>query len=696
MLADRAHIYCINSFSRVDSLTMLGNIIGEKRIVDERQSALKLIRFVGGLPLALRVIGSAIAEAGMVTLVEYCELLQSERSRLEHLIDWEDMSQNVRASFELSYGRLKPDQQQIYSQLALFGGQSFSANAVASLTQRPSTLIKIHLGRFRSLSLLEFGNIEQTEAVQQKRARYHFHPLLHTFAREKLGEPDPSLQKRLVVYYADFVEQFGVIETYTQLDDEWENIQAAVLWAHKQGWDDLFHRLLVGLTQLDLGVMGFLDVRGYWREGIAWFEQFLQTPTGKQNNLTTAFCYLKQGLFASYLSDSQVAQNALLQSYALVENPKNEQEALCHGYTCEALSRVTISDGLETMLSWSEKAIEQLERFDSAVSKQLQGYIFVRQSSIWGKMGDMDAGHTAVQKGIHLLPDRPTAARIGAYTNLGIFRDYQNDHEESARYWLSAIADAEQIGDARRMINLWQNLGAASMLQGDFAQALTYCNNVIEHARRIGAVRLECKGLCTVGGIFILIGRREEAAEKLRAGIALAQQWDVYMQEVACRLYYIELQLALGLLNNREELTRCDELVEKYDLTAWRGEMLIVKARNALLNQKYIEAKGVIEQALQQPLVMAKRGKVLQVKGKILVSLNQFDEAMNILIESAETLDGSDRFEYANTQFEIAKLRYKQDDAVNIRPDLEYVLGEFQKMGATPKVNDVQTLLALL
>jgi hypothetical protein len=85
-----------------DSQELLEKLLGRDRIAAELEAVERIISLVGGLPLALRIIGATLQLQKMRRLSDYAESLSAERERLKKLSIRGDSDLDVRASLSLS------------------------------------------------------------------------------------------------------------------------------------------------------------------------------------------------------------------------------------------------------------------------------------------------------------------------------------------------------------------------------------------------------------------------------------------------------------------------------------------------------------------------------------------------------------------------------------------------------------------
>jgi GTPase SAR1 family protein len=153
-----------------------------------------------GLPQALRAATSRIREMGWEPALEF---LREEQSRLPLLEQGEGRSRadSIRASFALSYGRLRPEQQLLFRCLGVFAPAPASAEAVRAVWQQKSTkAAELELRRLVDLSLVQAYPLGDGPTL------FHLAGLWRDYARDLLRESG-ELQPFEERYVADQVRR---------------------------------------------------------------------------------------------------------------------------------------------------------------------------------------------------------------------------------------------------------------------------------------------------------------------------------------------------------------------------------------------------------------------------------------------------------------------------------------------------------
>ncbi|MCQ4042331.1 BTAD domain-containing putative transcriptional regulator [Streptantibioticus rubrisoli] len=177
-----AHLVDLDVMSPEEALQLFTKIVGSERVMAERQAALDVVAACGFLPLAIRIAASRLATRRTWTVSVLARKLSDERRRLDELKAG-DLA--VKATFEMGYGQLAPEQARAFRLLALPDGPDISLDAAAAV---------LDMDTYEAESLLEaLVDISLLESAAP--ARYRYHDLLRLYARD-CAERDETPQDR--------------------------------------------------------------------------------------------------------------------------------------------------------------------------------------------------------------------------------------------------------------------------------------------------------------------------------------------------------------------------------------------------------------------------------------------------------------------------------------------------------------------
>ncbi|MDJ0460703.1 AfsR/SARP family transcriptional regulator [Streptomyces sp. H27-C3] len=189
-----AHLIDLDVMSPDEALQLFTRIVGAERVRSEREAALDVVGACGFLPLAIRIAASRLAARRTWTVSVLAAKLADERRRLDEL-QAGDLA--VKATFELGYGQLEPQQARAFRLLGLADGPDMSLAAAAAVIDRSLQDTEDLLESLVDTSLLESA----------APGRYRYHDLVRLYARScaERDEPAPggrdAAMSRLLGFY---------------------------------------------------------------------------------------------------------------------------------------------------------------------------------------------------------------------------------------------------------------------------------------------------------------------------------------------------------------------------------------------------------------------------------------------------------------------------------------------------------------
>lgn len=651
-----------------DSRQLLRSYLGEQRVHEQEAGTRRLIDFVGGLPLALRVIGGTLAETKYLTLLEYADLLADERERLSYLADWEDTSKNVRACFELSYSRLASAEQHAFDRLAAFPGLDFSVSALAAVAELPLSQARFSLGRLATRSLINESHAAESliaregEPVAADRAvteRFEVHTLLHLFAQEKLGTRLAETQSSALTYFTSYAARYGRAHRYRWLDLEWDNL-AAILRKAQAATTIMLVEATQALTAFNLGVVGFLDARGHWRTAEALLDAALEN--NEVDELTRASLLLKRGAFAFRLAEQEIASKRFEACRELVDTLQPGREvAWLRAYLSEFMARAERGEDAESALSWIEIGRNALASIDEPTARHFAGYLTLVESEILARTMDLlEPGLAAIEIGMAQLSDEPTAAHLTGSINRSAILARLGRLEESNTAIDSAIQMAELLGAQQRLATLLMNRGINRQKAGEISKAEEDHRAALEVARRIGDISLEGDLCINLGMAYTIRGMNDRALGVLETALTLAQRKDDPELEVYAKTTMVRPYLRQGaidtvsqILSDSLALCRQHRLIVLMPIVlTWRGYLAYLQGDTAAGLAQVAEAIRMTKQA---DGMLLEEGVAFSIGGQLHDALGAYETAANSHGEALVLLQDQDRYELTLAQLAYGK-----------------------------------------
>jgi DNA-binding SARP family transcriptional activator/predicted ATPase len=204
-------------------------------LVENEQAVVRICRLVEGMPLAIELAAAWLKVLPVEAVVEEIEgNLDFLASRYQNL---PERHRSLRMIFEQTWQRLAADEQRLLSRLSLFQ-DGFTREAAAQVAG--GTILM--LGDLVDKALLRHE--EPALASHKGSDRFHFHPLLQQYAREKL-QTTPILLAQTeaahATYYLQLVERSAQTlnsadrkQAMAQVERELSNVRMAWRWVVEQ------------------------------------------------------------------------------------------------------------------------------------------------------------------------------------------------------------------------------------------------------------------------------------------------------------------------------------------------------------------------------------------------------------------------------------------------------------------------------
>jgi tetratricopeptide (TPR) repeat protein len=525
----------LNSDEGMVLLKMLAPQVVEREV----ERARELVMAVGGLPLALNLIGNYLRmqsysgqarriTAALQRLSDAGERLNISEPRgpvERHPSLPSDTPVSLRSVIAVTDQQLDEATSTALHALAVFPARPNSFSEEAALTVAACT--PDILDQLTDTGLLETSGTD----------RYSLHQTIADYARLQLNDYD--VQTRLVAYVTSFVEQHR--KDYELLEIESNNILAALEAAVEQAH-------YAELTRAACAFAPFLLSRGLYalaethllraynasiarndHYGLASTLLYLGEMAQKQGNYEQAEKYLQEGLRYARGIDDHERISAILKNLGTVNWKSGDYK----------LATIYLQEGLTLA-----REIENLERTSEILS--ILGSVAMRQ-------GHYTQSEIYLQDGLNIARQTGEQELICTILiNLGVMTGEQGNYEQSKTYLQESLALARQLNHREWISVLLVNLGDVEVQQKNYAQAEIYLQEGLQLARQIGHQEAICFLLSNLGVAVREVGNYILAEAYLRESVILAKQIGMPLL-VSITLYeYGNLYLNQSLPSNAE------------------------------------------------------------------------------------------------------------------------------------------------
>lgn len=250
--------------------------------VDASQAAVvsELCRRLDGLPLAIELAAgrtNILPPEGLLARLDWGTDVLTARPR-----DTEARHQSLHAALTWSHDLLGATEQVLFRRLAVFsGGWMVEAAEAVYPNERAHSLPAERV-------LDGLANLVDQSLVVRRHwadARMDMLETIRQYASEKLeaaGEGEMVRERHTRYFLAlaeatePHVRKLGSAERFALLDQEHDNLRAALRWADERGEVELGLRLAAALAQ-------FWFIRGHYVEGRTWLDRFLDGVTENED-----------------------------------------------------------------------------------------------------------------------------------------------------------------------------------------------------------------------------------------------------------------------------------------------------------------------------------------------------------------------------------------------------------------------------
>jgi DNA-binding SARP family transcriptional activator/tetratricopeptide (TPR) repeat protein len=551
-----ARVLEIDVFEPDQAIEMLSTVIGAGRLAAEPAAAQALIRLVGGLPLALRIVAARLAARERWSLAWMLERLSDERRRLDELAYGGLV---VRASLALTHDGLPPDARRLLRLLPVLDGMSFPTWVAAALMDTDLLRAADLLELLVDAQMLEIAAVDLIGSP-----RYKFHDLIRIFAREQLEkyEEEPSRLAaigRLIggwltladeahsrVYGGDFTVLHGVaprwqpplsyrerllVDPLMWLETERPTLCAAVTLAAENGLDEACWDLAVTIVTL-------FEARCYFSDWEETHQQALTATKAAENRRGSAalLCSLASlRLMSSRLESAEQLVQPAMETFISIGE--------VHG---TALARRNLA-----LLHLGRGESEQaLREFTAAAEEFRQSGDPIGRSHVLAQIASIEMN--------------------------------DNDEETAAARLYEALAICQEFGNQRVQLQVRFAVSELLIAQGRAQAADELLTDLLDAVRAGGDLVGEAKILCRFGLVKSLLGELAAAKELLGKALRLCEETMDHSGSADVRL---ELALVLAAQGSQSEAA---ELLGQAIITFTERNMVPSRQRAEQALQKLV------------------------------------------------------------------------------------------------------------
>lgn len=518
-----------------------------------------------GIPLAIEL---AAARVGMLSSEQISERLGSS---LQLLTRGDRTAvprhRTLRGTLTWSHDLLLESERVLFSRLSAFAGGW-------TLVAAEEVAAGEGVGEGEILDLLA-GLVEKSLVVAKGSdewgMRYRLLEPVRQYALEKLeqsGEAE-DIKRAHAEYFLALAEDaepqvFGPrdVEWLERLEEEHDNMRAALSWALEQAEAELGLRLAAALQP-------FWEARGHYGEGRRWLEEALgkegPTPGTVRAKALHAVGRIAHAQNDTYRSEAAVQEGIELSAEVEIGRSLAASFRRMLGYAARIRGDYERAKELaEESLTLSRQANDKVRMADALLELGANSNF----------LGDREQGRELLEEGIAICREAGYAWRLGdLLSSLGYFLLLDGEYERGAVLNEEAAALFRERGFKGNLQYTLDNLGWAALLGGDHERARTSYQESLTLCKELGDRLIAAESLEGMACVFAAEGVAEQAAILFGAARALRE--------------------AVGYQHTPEE----DALREPY-LRAARSRLDGASWEEVLADGQAMQLDGAIEYAL--------------------------------------------------------------------------------------------------
>lgn len=536
----------VQELDETDSLTLL-NRLAPEAVHTEPEDARTLVQAVGGLPLALVLMGNYLRvqtyDRNSIRLRAALHKLNQAEARLRlaeaqspverHPSFLPGTPLSLETVIAISEEALDEDARQAFWSLSVFPPKpnTFSMEAAQAVSNISPEVLS------------DYGLLESSGSD-----RYTMHQSLSDYAKLKLA--DESAYERFVKFFVDYVETHEA--DFSALNLETNNILSMLQMAFDRN-------MSVYLARGANSFYPFLESRGLYELAKVHLERALNAARSfdmrgvvislynlgrieeRCGRYEAAEAYSAEALILAREIGMQERVSALLRNLGTVSIKRGDYEQ-AKVYLREGLVLTqSLGQNKEVCDIYKTLGVLEFKMANYSVAEEyfLAGLSIARQfedsdrvsgllvnlGTVADELGRRTQATSYFQESLHRARQIGHNERISLLLlNLGVQLFEAGDYQQSEQHFREGLSIARQIGHMERTSNLLSNLGWLYIEYKEYAQAETNLMESLTIARNIGSREKICISLRALGDLALRRNNHAEAEEYLQESLTIARE----------------------------------------------------------------------------------------------------------------------------------------------------------------------------
>ena len=420
-----------------------------------------LCRLVEGMPLAIELAASW-------TPVMSCAQLRQQLERDLDLLatrfrDVPARHRSLRAVFDRSWNLLAEAPRRLFAALSVFRG-GFTIEMMGAVCG----------GQVETLLAL----IDTSLVTSDGAGRYQLHELARRYAAEQLAAAgaDAALQRDHCAAYVQLAEaaaahfaHASALAWLSRLDDEYDNLRAALAWALADAEPLTLYRLALPLTR-------YWYARGTWHDGLAYLQAILERTAGVVA-AQRAMCLSWYAMMLIRSGRPDLAQPQVIEAHTLAQQVADDT----------AMGWASLGMGYfvrDEPLRWCRSAVAHFERAGDAEGRAMALYFLGDELRMLGELAAARQAYGESWQAYQRMGNRV----FGAYPlgNLGRIALADGDVQTARRSFATCVAYSRENGNRISLVDWLMRLGTVLLYESDTPAARAALREAHALAQQLG------------------------------------------------------------------------------------------------------------------------------------------------------------------------------------------------------------------
>lgn len=250
-----------------------------------------------------------------------------------------------------------------------------------------------------------------------------------------------------------------------------------------------------------------------------------------------------------------------------------------------------------------EQAQSTLRQADEGNAGQEHALIWASQADIYYRLGQLARARKACLAGLAQLQDSTHYPQLAfLHRTLGSIATRQGKTQEALRHHGQSLEMARQANDVEGIVAALTNLGHTSRLAGDWDKAITWAQEALSLAEKVGNYRGKSFADFVLGTTFWRQGRLDQALHHLTRGLETAKKIQERNQTAQLHVYLAAIHADADVQDwpsAEEHLEQAEAIARELGSSALLALIRVIQAELYIGQENWDQAVAILGQATE-------------------------------------------------------------------------------------------------